>query len=465
RGRGPGLNSGIAFETANKPSLGRSYTLQYVLLSEFALWPNFGIDLDEVLPGLYQAVPEMPGTIIIKESTAKGENAAKEFWDDTKNGYRKIFLSWLGDDSYRSSLALGETLDLCGAEEIGGQQTRYGNELEEARLIRRELEKWYPEETSGSTGTEWLDREILARLKWRRETIDKKCRGDKNLFRNEYPTIPAHAFAATSSNCFDQGSLELMREYVERESLEPIRLNFIADPDSPDAFAPAPYGRIQIYKLPEEGASYVIGGDPSRGMNQSSDPSALVILKVSGPDEISLEEIAGFNAIVPPEEFAEMAYHLGLRYNTALLAIEDNDRGGAVANSHLAKTFHYPRLYYPRDDYTGKRSKKPGFITNAINKSKLVADLAQIIRDRGILFRSPALLEQLAHYQELPNGTLGAPSGWHDDFASAALIAVHLSTKIHHFPPPPPPIRKDSFEAALRELDRKNRPRLLGRPL
>jgi hypothetical protein len=454
--KGPGLNSAISFETANKPSLGRSFTLQYILLSEFALWESYGIDCDEVLPGLYQAQPKRGGTILIKESTAKGVGQAHNFWHDPTNNYRKIFISWLAEDEYRKPLRDDEEFELCDSEEDGGYATKYGNEIEEAELIRKELLQWYPEEAANE---EWLHAEVLARLNWRRDKINTDFRGDKTLFRNEYPTIPAHAWAAQSRQCFDGGSIAAMRAHVHEEGLTPYRCNYIHDVEETNPnrkFKVEPYGKVLFYHLPEEGETYVIGGDPSMGFAETSDPSALIVLKTP-----NLEEVASFNAIMPPEEFAEMAFYMGRLYNNALLGVEHNERGGAVANSILSKTLHYPRLYYARDQYTNKRAKIPGFVTTAVNKSKMVADLAQMIRDHAVLFRSPGLIDpvkgQLIHYEEKKDGSLGGAQGWKDDFVSAALIAVCLASKVHQYPQQSPGIPPGSFAEAAEMIRQRNR--------
>lgn len=453
-GTGIGINSVISFETANKSSLGVSYTLQYVHLSEYALWEKFGIDPEEVLPGLLQAVPKMAGTMIIKETTARGGGKAKDDWDNKNNGYRKIFISWLADESYRTPLADGEILSLSGSEEMGGQQTHYGNEVEEARLIRAELKVWYPE-SAGSE--EWLDREVLARLKWRRGMIDGECLGKKDTFRYEYPTCPMHAWMSHSSNCFDELALQAMREYVEeKDYIAPIECDYIHNPDVTDMqrkFKQAPYGKVLFYKLPERGGTYVIGADTSMGLSPQSDPSAALVLRVT-PD--SLEEVCGFNSIIPPDEFAELLYYLGRLYNDALLAVERKEGAGAAINVALSKYLYYPRLYYHHDPLTHKRDKTPGFLTNA-NKSILVSDLAQLIRDHQIIFRSEGLWDQLSHFQERDDGKLKGAPGCKDDFVSAALIAAFLTTKVHSFQQPKYVIAKGSVDEAAEQIRRKMR--------
>jgi hypothetical protein len=450
QGSGTGLDSKIIFQTAKKAQIGRSLNLHLVLMSEYAIYPEIEIDLKKLLVGLESAVAELPGTIVIKESTAQGENQAKDDWDDPTNGYRKIFASWVAYDDYSIPLEPGEEIILSGAEEIGGAGTRYGNEVEECRLIREQLHIWYDEAADPA----WVDSQVLPRIKWRRYYIDKKCQGDKQLFRQEYPTIVAHAFSSTSRNCFDSGSLEQMRAYVEAEGLDVVRCNYIHDREEENPnrkFKAADYGKIQVYKTPEEGITYVIGVDISMGLSPSADPSALIVLAT--PD---LEEVASFGGIIPPQQLAEIAYYLGKIYNCALLGVENNDRGGAVANTYLSYTLHYPRLYYHRDPFDKKAARIPGFVTTAKNKSASVADLAQAIRDHEILFRSKIILDQLAHYEEKEDGTMAGATGWKDDFVSAALIAIHLSTKIHQFPEPEKPILKGSFAEAAEQIARKN---------
>lgn len=455
-GAGVGLDSRAIFATAARGELGRSYNFHYVFLSEFCIWPELGIDVNSQMVALNQCVADLPGTIIILESTAKGENEATKMWHDKDNGYRKIFIPWVAHDEYRRppKRPLG---DLCDSDEASGYDTRYGNEKAEARLIRDALPVWYADEIAIG-GEEWIEEEVQARLNWRRYCIDKKCNGDVQAFRREYPTIPSHAFSGKAKNCFDHHSLELMRKHVEEEGIRPERFNYVHDPESTDPndkFTPNTYGSLHVYKQPEMGRVYVLAGDPGMGIPNSGDPSALVVLDVTDV----LEEVASYNEIVTPDKFAEMAYYLGKIYNTALLGIEDNERGGFAANLILAKTLCYERLLYRFDAYDKKAASKPGFHTTDTNKSVNVAKLQQLIRDHEILFRTPALNDQLQHFIQLPDGTMGGSPGWNDDLVSAALIAVHLSAKVHIYPqrqePPPGSIGWQMKKGTLRRGGRR----------
>lgn len=464
RGAGVGLESKLVFTTAATAEIGRSYNFHAALLSEFAIWPELKIDVKSQMGGLLQVMSEDAGTIIVMESTAKGENEATEWFTDQNNGYRKIFIPWCAFDEYRTQKLTYDKLGEISAD----PDSRYGNEIEESRHITEALSIWYPQGVAEG-GEEWVEKEVRLRLHWRRRTIDTKCFGDLRVFKHEYPTVAADAFATGSKNMFDHVSLEEMRAHVEAEGYKPIRCKFIQDDDETHPnrkFHRADgYGKIYFYRLPEEfkreETSFVIGADTSMGMSQEADPSAAVVLAFEGD---GMEEVASFNAVISPSDFAELLNYLGRLYDDALLAVEHNERGGAVVNDYLQKVWRYPRLYYPRDMFTGrtKRDSVPGFNTTADSKSKLVSDLAEDIRNRAILFRSAALIDQLKTYQELKNHKLGGAPGTKDDFVSAALIARHMKKHIHRFMPPKEAIPRGSFAWEAHRLARQRGLRVPG---
>ncbi len=95
------LDSGYTVGTARSQGVGRSNTLQYFHGSEVAYWQN----AEEHVSGVLQAVPDMPGTEVILESTSAGavglfytlcEDARKN-----RSDYRFIFVPWFWQQEYR----------------------------------------------------------------------------------------------------------------------------------------------------------------------------------------------------------------------------------------------------------------------------------------------------------------------------------------------------------------------------
>lgn len=150
-------NSSIKCMTAGNGSIGRSDTFQNLHISEYAFWPK---DKAEILTGLLQAVPNEANTMVVIESTANGYDDFKDIWDAAvagKNDFVPVFCAWWEHGEYAMP-----------AE--GLHPTK-----EEERLKR----------------TYGLSDEQLA---WRRWCLKNNCRGNEDIFRQEYPSCPEEAF-------------------------------------------------------------------------------------------------------------------------------------------------------------------------------------------------------------------------------------------------------------------------------
>ncbi len=166
-----GLGSGYRVGTAGSAEIGRSMTNQYLHLSEYAFYK----DAARISLGLLQTVAELPGTEVIKESTANGiDNDFYLDWKEAKNGktrYQAIFVPWYWQDEY------------C-LEDVNFKPTDEEKEW---------LEKFGP---NGLTP---------GHLNWRRIKLQdfkgdeaQKCR----KFRQEYPFTDDEAFLSSITDTF-----------------------------------------------------------------------------------------------------------------------------------------------------------------------------------------------------------------------------------------------------------------------
>src|SRR5829696_3317122 len=121
------LDSGYKVGTARTKGAGRSSTVQLFHGSEVAFWPN----AESHAAGVLQAVPDMPGTEIILESTAKGlGNYFHQTWRAAETGqseFQAIFVPWYWQTEYAKRVPEGFTLD----EEEAEYQDLYGLTLEQ----------------------------------------------------------------------------------------------------------------------------------------------------------------------------------------------------------------------------------------------------------------------------------------------------------------------------------------------
>jgi hypothetical protein len=420
----PGLESQILVDVASNVDLGRSFSLHLLHWSEFAMTAN-------PLPTLAaarNAMPNIAGTFLIIETTAKGPGPFKNLWDDKDNDYEKIFICWVAEDEYRIELDPDNYFEPHDAD-----HPRYGNEVHEKARIIHELKEWYPEFT---TEAEFLH-EAMCRLAWRRETIDGECGGDLRLFRQEYPTVPSDAFIGTGRTVFDSYKLaDRMADLVEHPPQEhTFRFDF-----REKVFKHRRYGPLKLFEPIRDGLMYVIGADPALGV-KGGDPSAAVILRCP-----ELVQAGVFRAIIPPDEFAILLYHMGVMCNNALIGCEANEEGGYSVNKILGGTqlvdggqIRYPRLYR-RDIDENIRSKKQtkyGWKTSAVSKDIMITDLGNAINTDSLVIYDTETLTELMNFQEMVTESgrksTGVPKGMgHDDLAIATMIAYQMAHRAYH---------------------------------
>lgn len=430
-----GLESRVLVDTANNPDLGASFTLQLVHLSEFARYERL-TDVKIAMISLNQAIPNLPGTAKIIETTAQGAGYFKDMWDE-ENEYDKFFISWVADDTY-SLRGPSDYFELSESEDA-----RYGDEIRESALVRDQLLFWYPEvATKDETGLKWLEGETLSRLRWRRWCIDNNCEKDKIKFRQEYPTCFSDAFAVTGSGVFDQTRLAEIRKGLidfygkNKDAISGFSYSTKASAERTHnrtwwnrSFYRSAHGRLRVFEPPRNGFYYVIGADVADGLLFDGDNSAASVLRC--PD---LKQVAQWAAPIEPDEFADLLYALGMLYNKALMGVEIEGPGRATI-LRLSKELYYPHLYWREvhDDIEIKRQTKHGWHTTSITKPILISSLQGALRDDEIQLRDMDTVVEMMEYVKRNDGTYGNPpvKGKHDDRVMSLMIALQMAKQVH----------------------------------
>lgn len=158
------LDSGYSVGTAGSKAVGRSKTVQLFHGSEVAFWPNAATHF----AGVVQAIPDLPDTEVVLESTANGVGGEfHERWQQAEAGlgdYIAIFVPWFWSDEYQREIPAGFTLD--------------DDEQEYA-------------DAHGLT---------LEQMAWRRAKLAELK--DPMLFKQEYPATAAEAFQTTGHDSY-----------------------------------------------------------------------------------------------------------------------------------------------------------------------------------------------------------------------------------------------------------------------
>ncbi len=378
----PGLRSSIRCQTAGSGSVGRSDTLTNVHISEYAFWPK---DKKELLLGIMQTVPNDPSTMVVIESTANGYDHFKELWDGAENGTNEwipVFLPWYLEKGYRMAVPPGTEW----AEEEQQLQRDFG-----------------------------LDEE---QLQWRRWCIRANCGGSVEEFRQEYPNTPAEAFLLSGTPFFDNQALAVQQMHAP----EPAVTGWFTY-DAPEEqgekprnwqFTPAADGAVRIWKEPEKGVPYVLGGDTA---GDGSDCFTAHVL-----DNRTGEQVAELQQRQSEILYARQVYCLGRYYNTALAAIEVNFGTYPVRK---LEEWNYPKLYQRErfDTYTNAMVKAFGWHTTTASRPQMLAELHTVMAESPQVIKSRWTLGEMIVFVYDKNRKPQAAEGQHDDLVIAAAIA------------------------------------------
>lgn len=367
--KGTGLKSKIKCMTAGSSGVGRSDTFTNLHISELAFWGN---KAKETAIGLFQAVPNLPNTMIIIESTANGYEYFKELWDMAIKGesdYIAIFVGWNEMPEY--------------------QMPYTGFELNNKE---KELQKLY--------------NVTLEQLTWRRWCIKNNCGGDEEIFKQEYPINPLEAFLASGTCPFDKEKI------IKRLQLIPNPLKigyFIYDYDGLKIknikWINDKNGYIKIYKLPNSPqiTKYCIGGDTA---GEGSDYFTGHVLEAK-----TGEQVAVLKKQLDSDLYTKQMYCLGIYYKNALISIEANFDTYPLRE---LERLNYTNLYVREkfDDNTGKLEKKFGFKTTSITRPAILSQLVEIVREHADLINDKDTLEELLEIIKNERGRIEAPERW-----------------------------------------------------
>lgn len=383
----PGLRSRIEIETAVSKEVARGKTIQFMHLSELSSWPY----AEETMTACLQAVPSQPGTAIIIESTANGVGGAfYDEWMRAESGlspFVPIFFPWFEMDEYRM--------------------------LVPPDFVLTEEEKELKEQFN-------LDDEQLV---WRRWCISANCRGDINVFHQEYPSTPHEAFLASGRPVFDVVKLE----EAMREASPPKCVGRTIKTKGVIRFQTGYGGYLKIWEPPEAKVEYIIGADVASG-ESNGDYSCAVVMRSD-----TRKQVAEWHGHLPPDLFGEELDNLGRYYNMALIVPEANNHGVSTIDS--LRRLKYPFIFRRRPTPDNKKvqpQERYGWWTSEQSKKVLINNFAKFVRERVDGLASKDLMRECITYVYDDKDRSNAQQGCYDDRVIAAALAcygLHLKRK------------------------------------
>ena len=385
--KGTGLKSKIRCMTAGSQGVGRSYTYDNLHVSELAFWPG---NKKTTMTGLLQAVPNLPSTIIIIESTANGFEYFKEIWDGAvagENDFIPLFVGW---------------------NELKDYQMPYtGFELTSEEI---QLQRDY--------------NLSLEQLTWRRWCIRNNCSNDIEQFKQEYPITPEEAFISTGACYFNK---EIIMGRINKiKNIKPLRKGYFSQSINGNKISDIEFidddkGYIDIYEEPKDGHPYVLGGDTA---GDGSDYFTGLVIDNSNSKQIAKLR----HDKIDEDEYSRQIYCLGTYYNNALVGLENNY---STYPTKKLKEYDYPKMYIREveDNIPEVIQDKYGFLTTKATRPIILAMLKEIFRDNISYINDLDVLYEGLVFIKNEKGRPEAEQGKHDDLIMGLAITYYIRTQ------------------------------------
>ena len=200
----------------------------------------------------------------------------------------------------------------------------------------------------------------------------------------------------------------------------PVKTGFWEITDTEGVWTDAAGGPVQIFREPEEGRPYVIGGDTS---GEGSDFFVAQVL-----DNITGEQVAVLRHQYDEDTYAKQVYCLGKYYNDALVGIEANFSTFPIKRlEQLGYQNQYVREQ--EDTFTGAIRKAFGFRTTALTRPVIIGEIVEAMREGINTVNDRTTLEEMLTFVRNEKLRAEAEEGAHDDCVLALAIAWHIRSQ------------------------------------
>lgn len=379
-------------------------------LSEVAYWRDADkLSATAYLRSVMGGVPMIPLSAIVMESTACGVgNYFHTQWLLAQKGesaFRPVFVPWFEIEMYSRPCPDPETL------------------WQNLNAYEREL---------------WNKGLTLEQIMWyhcRRREIGMEA------MQTEYPSDPVEAFANSGHPVFRQEDVEALRALC-RNPLEKLPEGLAAD----DLKAvPGPDGELKVWRMPGRDVCrwtdrYLVSVDIG-GRHRNSDYSVVTVIdRMGGADSDTPEVVAQWRGHCDYDLLAAYCAGVGRAYGNALLIVESNSLESSAEGSarFILERLNmvYPNMYVRTNvdaaDGFGQETRV-GFHTNRSTKVKVINALIERVRRASYIERDTRACDELAVYEQLPDGSYAATRTNHDDLLMTRAISLYVHS-IHPAP-------------------------------
>lgn len=440
----------VQIGSAENPDAIRSFDFSMLHMSEVGLWKSTAVkSADDLAQSAYATVPEVAGTFIVMESTAKGiGNFFHKNYQGAKNGsnsFAPIFVGWFEIENY--------ALFKCAEDGQSILRDENGvpvSAIEDYKAVIKGFSEYEK--------IQWNQGATIEGIVWYRQ-YQKGMQYNDFQMKSEFPGTDIEAFQTKSNKFFEQNRIDYARSTC-RVPLFQCDIRGDSDKDENalnniylDMDGYKEQGGLSVWIAPEQRKEhepiitnqYLVVCDIG-GKSHKADWSVISVFDRSSLIDAhgALEKAACWRGHIDHDLLAWKAAQIAKFYNNALLVVESNtletrDQKEDIVNegNHFYTVLdtiaeHYPNLYMRSttpDKVVDKVQLKYGFHTNVRTKRLVYDECRRALRDGDYVERDYRAVDEMEFLENKPNGALGAIVGEHDDIIDTDAIGIYISER------------------------------------
>lgn len=195
---------------------------------------------------------------------------------------------------------------------------------------------------------------------------------------------------------------------------EPIEVDNIKD------------SKILIYEEPIPGHKYVMGVDTAK---EGADFTGIQIFDTT---DLNFRQVASAKLKIDYMLLPELLNEYGLRFNQALIIVENNEGSGQVVADILKRDYEYENLYYDVNKQK-QRLKYPGFRTTKLSRDVILQTVATLAQANKLLLVDKETIKEFGVFTLNDNGKYQAAVGYHDDLVMSCCLCFGIFTNVKNF--------------------------------
>lgn len=195
---------------------------------------------------------------------------------------------------------------------------------------------------------------------------------------------------------------------------EPIEVDNIKD------------SKILIYEEPIPGHKYVMGVDTAK---EGADFTGVQIFDTT---DLNFRQVASAKLKIDYMLLPELLNEYGLRFNQALIIVENNEGSGQVVADILKRDYEYENLYYDVNKQK-QRLKYPGFRTTKLSRDVILQTVATLAQAGKLKLVDKETIKEFEVFTLNDNGKYQAAVGYHDDLVMSCCLCFGIFTNVKNF--------------------------------